>query len=92
MKYILYKHPIQKDTLAIVQYLHARGILLLPLVCIERNHPDWVTELPSIETEHSRYKGLKECIEFYEQQSGICGILALAKEFKEQKPEYCIHS
>lgn len=91
MRYILYKLPIQKETLAIVQYLHARGILLLPSACIERNHPEWVTELPSIQTEHDKYVGLTQCLRFFEEQSGISGVLTLATEFKEQHPEYRIH-
>ena len=86
MKYILYKHPVQKETLAIVQYLfHARSILLLPTCCIERNHPDWATDLPSIETEERRYVGLNECVEFFERQSGVDGVFALATDFKARR-------
>ena len=44
MTYTLYKNPIQFDTLSIVQYLYANNIVCLPDICIERNHPAWVTQ------------------------------------------------
>lgn len=55
--YILYKKPIQLETLNIVRYLHSHHINLLPDAVYERNYPNNVTELPSI---------LVECITFYE--------------------------
>lgn len=42
ISYVLYKKPIQYDTLYIVQYLHYLGINIVPTCCIERNHPEWV--------------------------------------------------
>lgn len=46
--YILYKKPLQLDTLYIVQYLHSINITFLPHSIFERNHPPNVTNLPSI--------------------------------------------
>ena len=49
MRYILYKNPIQTDTLKMVRYLYTlTGSNCLPLSCIERAFPAWVTQLPSI--------------------------------------------
>lgn len=91
--YVLYKNPIQTDTLAIVQYLNSLGIKLLPAYCIELNHSSWVVELPSIEVFGGRrYIGLRECIGFYESVSGERNLLKKALEFKEKNPGYKIVS
>ena len=37
--YVLYKKPIQLETLNIVQYLHYKNISFLPNVIIEKNYP-----------------------------------------------------
>jgi hypothetical protein len=50
ISYILYKKPIQLETLYIVQYLYYLRIICIPKCCIERNYPIWVNDLPSIET------------------------------------------
>lgn len=94
--YILYKNPIQYDTLYIVQYLHYLGINIIPTCCIERNHPSWVNELPSIETiskekEKERYVGLNECISFFEKITGIENLYEKSQIFKKLNPEYRIH-
>lgn len=52
--YVLYKLPIQTETLSIVQYLHheAPHLRQRPFACVERNHPDWIANamsLPAIE-------------------------------------------
>jgi hypothetical protein len=92
MTYILYKNPIQQNTLAVVQYLHSRGQELLPAVCIERLHPDWATELPSIETgDGERFVGLQRCMEFYERSTGIKNLYHKAMAFNEQNPGYRVH-
>lgn len=92
MNYILYKNPIQLDTLAIVQYLHSCGCHAQPKYCIERGHPAWVTELPSIETDGGqRYVGLDQCIQFYEHVSGRSDLLKDALAFKETKRDFRIH-
>ena len=89
--YILYKNPTQLDTLYIVQYLYYMGVKLTPRYCIERNHPCWVSELPSIETSNGeKYIGLESCIAFYEENSGIINLLYKSKQFKELNPKYCI--
>jgi hypothetical protein len=89
--YILYKNPIQTDTLAIVQYLHSNGINIIPTHCIERNHPIWAVELPSIETtDGKKYVGLNQCIEFYQHATGKNNILKEALVFKQYNPDYKI--
>lgn len=88
--YTLYKNPIQLETLYIVQYLHSRNITFLPSIIIERNHPSFVTELPTIQYNHTVYKGLEEVISLYEHISGIDNVLEKAIEFKKQHPKYTI--
>jgi hypothetical protein len=48
MSYILYKNPIQLDTLDIVQYLYSRNLDAQPFACIERNFPENITQIPTI--------------------------------------------
>jgi len=83
--YILYKNPIQLDTLSIVQYLHYKGILFLPNCIIERNYPPSVTQLPTIYYKNQYYCGINECIELYENISGIDNILEKARKFIPMK-------
>lgn len=92
--YILYKNPVQIDTLEIVQYLHSLGYQrTTPLYCVERNHPKWVTELPSIETEKGdRYVGLSSCVKYYEDIYHLTNLWNLAHHFKKQHPDYRIHN
>lgn len=89
--YTLYKNPIQLETLYIVKYLHSRNITFLPSIIIERNYPSFVTELPTIQYNHTVYKGLKEVISLYENISGIDNLLEKAIEFKKQHPKYTIN-
>ena len=88
--YTLYKNPIQPDTLDIVQYLASLGVNLQPSSIIERGHPPEVLPLPSIvDTEKMLlYRGLEGCVQFYEDQSGIQGILQKARLFKAKNPNY----
>lgn len=67
--YVLLKKPIQKETLKIVRWLNAQGINAQPARIVERNYPEWVTELPSIEVieTEERHVGLRECIAFYQR-------------------------
>jgi hypothetical protein len=88
--YILYKNPIQLDTLYIVQYLWSINIHFLPESIIERNHPPFVTNLPTIVYNNHIYSGLPEVISFYEKISGIENLLEKATEFKNQNPKYTI--
>ena len=88
--YILYKNPIQLDTLYIVQYLHYNNINILPSYIIEKNYPNYITNLPTIIYNNNIYSGLSEVISFYEQISGIDNILEKAIEFKKQNPKYTI--
>ena len=91
MAYILYKAPVQLETLSIVQYLHSLGKLARPLYCIERSYPGWVHRVPSIETSSGdKYIGIDECVEYYEQISGVDDILQKALEFKRLHPRYTI--
>lgn len=93
LSYTLFKNPVQPDTLAVVQYLfHLRAPAVpLPSACVERNHPAWVTRLPSIETaDGARYHGIDGCVAFFEGQTGIDGLLAKALDFKARNPSYRI--
>jgi hypothetical protein len=93
MNYVLYKKPIQLETLEIVQYLHSLGHRnVTPLCCIERNYPFWVTELPAIETENGdRYIGLDECVKYYEKSNGETELVSKSHKFKMLYPDYRIH-
>lgn len=88
--YILYKNPIQLETLYIVQYLHYNKINLLPQSIIERNHPQFISQLPSIVHNNKLYSGLDEVVKFYEDYSGINNLLEKANKFKKQNPKYAI--
>ena len=90
--YILYKNPVQLETLHIVQYLHSQNITFLPNVIIERNYPSYVTELPTILYNRKLYIGIDICIKLYETYSGIDNILEKADEFKRLNPTYTIRS
>ena len=88
--YTIYKNPIQLDTLYIVQYLHYNNINALPNAIIERNHPSFVTTLPTIVYENMIYSGIEEVVYFYEKISGISNLLDKALEFKHKNPKYTI--
>lgn len=90
--YVLHKQALQLDTLAVVQFLHHVGRPCTPYACVERNHPDWVYELPSIETVNRRYVGIGECVRFWEKASGISDLLDQAVSFKDRHPAYTIAS
>lgn len=91
-EYILYKHPIEIETLYIVQYLYSINIDIRPKFCIERNHPNWVI-LPSIQTtEGEKYIGIKECIYFYEKYSNINDLLYKSMLHKELNQYYRINN
>jgi hypothetical protein len=64
--YILYKNPIQLDTLQIVRYLHYTK-KEIPSCCIERNWPPIITELPAIFDHNTNkfYIGFDKCVEFW---------------------------
>lgn len=94
MTYILYKHPVQLDTLAVVQYLHHNGHTnAAPIACIERNHPTWAAQLPSILcTKTSQmYIGKHEVVRFYESTFGVDRLIDKARAFKDICPNYKIH-
>jgi hypothetical protein len=91
--YVLYKNPVQLDTLEIVQYLHSQGYKnVAPSCCIERNHPSWATRLPAIETmDGHRFVGLEACVKYWEKVHGEASLLYNAHMFKLANPEYRIH-
>jgi hypothetical protein len=94
MNYILYKNPIQNDTLAIVQYIHHQtGQNIGTRVCIERNYPSDITELPSIRENGKIHTGLSECIQYFSQISGLpaATLYQNSCQFKRDNPEYRIH-
>lgn len=87
--YVLYKKPVQVDTLAIVRYLfHEHGFDARPSMCIERAHPAWVTELPSIMDldDDSVHVGFEECVKYFEKVSGVGNLAAAAKSIESQMP------
>lgn len=90
-KYTLYKNPIDLDTLAMVRYLYANSVVLLPTVIIERKHPEKIV-LPAIyEYETNQlYEGIDECVRFYESKSGMSNLLDLAHAFAHSNPNYRI--
>lgn len=93
MTYVLYKNPIQLETLEIVQYLHSCGHKnVAPSCCIERNYPFWVTQLPAIETvTGQRYVGLEKCVNYWETLHGETNLQYKAHIFKIANPDYRIH-
>jgi hypothetical protein len=88
--YILYKNPVQIETLNIVQYLHYNKISFLPNTIIERNHPQFVSDLPTIVYNNKQYNGLEAVVSLYEECSGINNLLEKSYEFKKQNPKYTI--
>jgi len=93
ISFILYKNPIQYDTLYIVQYLHSLNINAIPEFCIERNYPSWVSSLPSIKTENDEYYiGLNQCISFFEKNTEIENLYEKSQQFKNDYPTYRIHN
>jgi hypothetical protein len=64
--YVLYKNAVQLETLYIVQYLHYNNIHFLPTNIIERNYPEFVTNLPTIVCDNCLYSGLDAVISLYE--------------------------
>lgn len=93
VKYILYKSPVQLDTLAIVQYLASLDIDMSPFMIYERGYPEACIQLPSIFEVDTNllYSGLKESILFFEKHTGISNLLDKALEFKAIHPEYRIN-
>jgi hypothetical protein len=92
-RHIIYKNPVQLDTLAIMQYMHSQGIDMKPLQIIERQYPYWVTQLPSIyDVDNSQQLvGFENCVQYYERVSGISDLLNKATEFKACNPTYRIN-
>ena len=95
--YVLYKRPFQPETLAIVRCLerrcaigeydpenrsHRNGNIYRAKFCVERNHPEWVTELPSIKDllTGERFVGLSECIRFYECAFDVGNLTELLRD------------
>ena len=79
------------ETLAIVQYLQTKGVDLLPAMMLERNHPDWVVETPSILCLESnvRFVGLDRCVDYYREAAGADeNLLREAQEWKETNPDH----
>lgn len=93
--YVLYKNPIQLDTLAIVQYLHAQGVgNVLPTHCVERSHPAWVVELPAIldMDTNKRFVGFVECVKYFENMSATTDLVNKAHVFKTVHPTYRVNN
>lgn len=73
----LFKRPVQNDTRAIVRHLESIGKPCPPTYIVERNHPSWVPELPTILDISSgeTYVGFDRCVRFW---SDVTGEAALA--------------
>jgi hypothetical protein len=71
MVYVLYKIPVQPETLKVVRWLHAKGVCAQPAQIVGRSYLEWVTDLPSIEVIESgkQYVGLRSCLSFYQELS-----------------------
>lgn len=88
-RYILYKHPFQLDTLALVRYCYSLEFDVAPHMCVERNHQ--ITALPSIYDldQQKWYYGLSQVVEkiplfeYFETLTGITNLLEKAMEFKQ---------
>ncbi len=92
MSYVLYKNPIQHNTLHIVQYLHSIGKSNEPQHCIERNYPEWAINLPAIkELNGTTHIGFENVVKYYEQKSGVKDLLEKVNIFKIENPNYTIH-
>lgn len=90
--YILYKNPIQLETLAIVRYLQYSGKPNIPRYCIEINHPSWVTSLPSVEEYNgTKHVGLDAVVKYYENKSEISDLLKKSEEFSKKFPDFTIN-
>jgi hypothetical protein len=93
IEYILYKKPIQLETLYIVQYLHSLGIIFVPNAIFERGIPLEIYKLPSIYdlNENKLYHGLDETIDFYEKKTQINNLLIKSIDFHDKNPNYKIN-
>lgn len=93
IEYILYKNPIQMETLSIVQYLYSEGIIFIPKAIFERSYPSEISKLPSIYdlSEKKLYHGIDEVIKFYEKKTKIKKLLKKANDFKDKNPDYKIN-
>lgn len=80
------------DTLAIVRYLFANGYKNMePRYVIERNHPAWVTELPSIHDENlGTFIGVKNCYKYFEKVAKITDLQEKVLEWESNNPNYRI--
>jgi hypothetical protein len=88
--YVLYKRPVQLETLSIVQFLNSVGVDMRPSSVVERNHA--VGALPSIWHAGTLHEGLDACVAFYETRSGQVDLLRRARAFKEANPAYRINT
>lgn len=95
-QHVLFKRPVELDTLHVVQYLYSLGHDVRAEACIERNHPEWAVEsLPCIETAAGeRHVGLDACVRFYAACASVpaSSLVAEAVAFKQAHPEYRISS
>lgn len=92
--YILYKHPIQDDTQAIVRYCHHKGYLIMPCVIYERHMDIEEEQLPAIydADNHLWYYGINDVVKFYRLNTGLGkDLLERALAFSKRHPNYQIH-
>ena len=92
MNYILYKDPIDLNTLAIVRYLHNIEIEGTPKHCIERNH-NIIGPLPTIYciSTDKFYYGFDKCVRYYELNTNIKNLYSKSEEFMKENPSYRIN-
>ena len=88
---ILFKNPIQYDTLYIVRYLHSLGYYdSIPKMIIERNYPVNVIELPTLFVDNEYFYGLTNIILYYEKKYNIKNLLEKSIKFNKDNPNYKI--
>jgi len=90
---ILYKRPIEFDTLYIVGYIHSLGHqdVVDNMIIVERNHIEDINGiLPSIFVDGIYYLGLENIVKYYEHKYKITDLLKKSKLFNEKFPNYKI--
>lgn len=90
-KYILYKkHEVAECDilLNIVRYFHSNGIDIKPNIIIERNFPEYINMLPTIETIDNIYEGIDNIIIHLENIYQVKNIKIKSEEFTKLNPNY----
>jgi hypothetical protein len=72
--------------------MYAQDHIIIPTVIIEHGHPDHL-RLPAIYEYATNvlYEGLDECVQFFEQHTGITNVLSESAAFKVLHPCFRIY-